>query len=104
MNSVVAGREQGRLHPAILLQFAKEMQKHSLKDAVDIAFCYEILNHVGELERVLLLAYLADKGIAEMAQLYDWNNEKIVSGMERILLDGRSAEKREQRETIIYVE
>lgn len=104
MNSTVAGRGQERLHPTVLLQFAKEMQRHSEKDTADIAFCYEIRNHNGELERAAVLAYLADKGAAEMTQLYDWNNEKIVSKMEEILLDGRNMAGPRQRENIIYVE
>lgn len=104
MNSAVAGRGQERLHPSILLQFAKEIQEHGEKDAADMAFCYEIRNHTGELERAAVLAYLADKGAAEMTQLYDWDNEKVVREMEGILLEGRRTAGREQRKNIIYVE
>ena len=104
MNSVVAGRGQKRLHPSVLLQFAEEMQERSEKDAADMAFCYEIRNHTGELERAAVLAYLADKGAAEMVQLYGWDNEKIISEMEGILLEGRRTVGRERRKNVIYVE
>lgn len=102
--ATVSGRGQGRLHPKILLQFAEEMQERTGKDAADMAFCYEIRNHAGELERAAVLAYLVDKGTVGMAGLYGWNSEKIVKEMEEILLEGRRTTGREQGKNVIYVE
>lgn len=102
--ATVSGRGQGRLHPKILLQFAEEMQGRAGKDVADMAFCYEIRNHAGELERAVVLAYLVDKGTVGMVGLYGWNSEKIVKEMEEILLEGRRTTGREQGKNVIYVE
>ncbi len=104
VNATVAGRGQKRLHAAVLLQFADGMQERGGKDTADLAFCYEIRSHAGELERAAVLAYLADKGAAKMEQLYGWDNEKVVREMEEILLEGRGTAGREQRKNVIYVE
>ena len=104
INATVAGRGRERMHPLVLLRFAKEMQERSEKDAADMAFCYEIWNHAGELGRAAVLAYLADKGAAKMAETQGWENEKIVGEMEAILLDGKMASGREYGKNIIYVE
>lgn len=102
--ATVSGRGQGRLHPEILLQFVEEMQERDGKDAADMAFCYEIRNHAGELERAVVLAYLTDKGMVGMAELHGWDNEKIVKEMEGILLEGRRTTGREQGKNVIYVD
>lgn len=104
INATVAGRRRERLHAAVLLKFAEEMQEHGGKDAADMAFCYEIRNHTGELEWTAVLAYLADKGVTGMAEMQRWDNEKIVSEMEGILLEGRRTIGRERGKNIIYVE
>lgn len=102
--ATVSGRNEERLHPVVLLQFAEEMQEHVGKDAVDMAFCYEIRNHTGELEWTVVLAYLADKGVTGMAEMYDWDNERILKELEGILLAGNRAMGRERGKNIIYVE
>lgn len=104
INATVAGRGQERLHPAVLLRFAEEMQERGGKDAADMAFCYEVRNHAGEVERSVVLAYLADKGTARMAKLQEWDNGELVSEMERILLNGRRTAGREWQKNVIYVE
>ena len=104
INATVAGRRQERLHPTVLLRFAEEMQERGGKDVADMAFSYEVWNHAGELERMAVLAYLADKGVAGMAEMHGWDNERIVSELEGILLEGRRTIGRERGKNIIYVE
>lgn len=104
VDATVAGRYQERLHPIVLMRFAEEMQERGGKDVADTVFCYEIWNHAGELERSAVLAYLSDKGSAGMAEMYGWDNERIVRELEGILLEGNRAMGRERRKNIIYVE
>lgn len=104
INATVAGRGRERLHPVVLLWFAEEMQERTGKDAADRALCYEILNHTGELERAVVLAYLEDKGAMGMAEMRGWDNGKIVGELEGILLEGKTTPGREYGKNIIYVE
>ncbi|MBD5480400.1 MAG: hypothetical protein HDR14_14130 [Lachnospiraceae bacterium] len=104
INATVAGRRQERLHPAVLLRFAEEMQERGGKDTADMVFSYEIWNHAGELERAAVLAYLSDKGSVRMAEMCEWDNERIVSELEGILLEGGRTMGREREKNIIYVE
>lgn len=58
LHATIAGRECGRLHPKVLLQFAKSMQEHDRKSLEDIVFCYQILQNAGEIEQGVVEAYL----------------------------------------------
>jgi hypothetical protein len=40
-NAAVAGIGEGRFHPGILKQFAKELWVQKGKEGADIALCYE---------------------------------------------------------------
>lgn len=103
-NATVAGRGEERLHPAVLLRFAEELQERGEKDAADMAFCYEIRNHTGEVERMTVLSYLADKGTARMEAMREWDNEKLIGEMEKILQSGGRTSGWERQKNVIYVE
>ena len=63
-NAAVAGIGEGRFHPEILKQFAKELWAQKEKEGADIALCYEIWNRDGEIQMALLRAWLEGKGIS----------------------------------------
>ncbi len=102
LHATVAGRGQRRLHPEILLRFAKEMQENDKKSMEDTAFCYEIWNHGGEVERALVEAYLRDKG-ADPDTL-PGGEEEVFRKLADILSRGTVRASHRGRQNVIYVE
>ncbi len=103
--ATVAGRSKERLHPKILLKYAKELQRNNEKDIEDIAFYYHVFQNKGEVERNVVEAYLQNK----------WGNE--ITGDEEIPENGIFFERLEallnerahnrdkgQRHKVIFVE
>lgn len=105
LHTTIAGRNQNRLHPEIMMRFAKEMQNHEKKDMADTGFVYKIWDSTGEVSRELVLAYLADKDAAlAMKELYDWDNEKIVTELGNVLLNGKSSSAHDSNRNVIYID
>lgn len=100
--ATVAGREKERFHPEVLLRFAEEMQSNEEKDDADRAFCYALLSSNGEVETVLVTAYLEDKG-AKLKNQY-LSNKKVVEILSDILNKGSVKKSHNDRKEIIYVE
>ena len=101
-NAAVAGIGEGRFHPGILKQFAKELWVQKGKEGADIALCYEIWNRDGEIQMALLRAWLEGKGISwgtdRMAK------EEVFCCMEEVLRKGNVGGSRKRSEKVIYVE
>ncbi len=57
-NAAVAGIGEGRFHPGILKQFAKELWVQKGKEGADIALCYEIWNSKFYMPNSMLLLLL----------------------------------------------
>lgn len=86
LHTTIAGRNQNRLHPEIMMRFAKEMQNQKEKQITDHSFCYQILNTAGEVDRELVAAYLEDKrteGYVEGVRKYD--NEALFEALRKLL-------------------
>ena len=101
-HATISGRGKGRIHPEILLRFAREMQENGQKDAADMAFCYGIRGMAGEVEQDLVEAYLEDKG-AELSE-NERSVEDMMSDMADIMESGNIRSRRGQRQKLIYVE
>lgn len=103
--ATVSGRGQGRLHPKILLQFAKEMQRHCKKSIEDVAFCYHILQQCGEVERKVVEAYLQDRQIEKALHHEEiWDARRCFELLETALVGRRNSWDNEQRQKVIFVE
>ncbi len=102
LHATMAGRGQARLHPNVLLNFAKEMQVCGTKNAEDLAFCFHVLQNEGEVERKVLNAYLqsvqteATEEQIEHVQCFD-----MLEGM--LKGNGNNLASR-QRQRVILVE
>ena len=104
-HATLAGREAGRLHPQILLKFAKEMQERGTKNMEDYAFCYEIWNTAGELERNVVEAYLADKEGRPMREgESEWDSESVFRDLGRILGQRFRQDRSGWKQDVLYVE
>ena len=100
--STVAGRGRERLHPEVLLRFAEEMQSHEGKEDADRAFCYELLNSVGEVETALVTAYLEDRGVEPQSQYQ--SRKEIAGELANILSKGNVKACHSERKKVILVE
>ena len=100
--ATVSGRGQGRLHPKILLQFAKEMQGHDKKSIEDVAFYYHILQQSGEVERKVVEAYL--QGWQTEKEEGSIGNVQCFKNLEGILSGSGHDWGNRQKERIIFVE
>lgn len=96
--ATVSGRGQERLHPKILLQFAKEMQERSTNKAVDLAFCFHVLQNEGEVERKVLNAYLQ----SEQAEAI--GNIQCFERLKGILSGSGNEWTNRQKQRVIFVE
>ncbi len=68
-NAAVAGIGEGRFHPEILKQFAKELWAQKEKEGADIALCYEIWNskfYMPNSMLLLLLDYPSNENFRKM--------------------------------------
>ena len=68
-NAAVAGIGEGRFHPGILKQFAKELWVQKGKEGADIALCYEIWNskfYMPNSMLLLLLDYPSNENFRKM--------------------------------------
>ncbi len=102
LHATVAGRGGERIHPAVLLRFAEEMQICGRKEEADRAFCYELLSSEGEVETMLVMAYLEDKGVDAKSQYQ--NRESIVRELMDILNSGSTKPYCGEKKKVIYVE
>lgn len=100
--ATVAGRGQKRLHPEILLGFAKEMKEKDRKSMEDLAFCYEIWNHGGEVEWALLEAYLREKGADP--EVSPGGEEEVFQKLADIVSRGTVRASHRGRQNVIFVE
>ena len=103
--ATVAGRSKERLHPKILLKFAKEFQIKKAKDIEDIAFCYHILQNKGEVERNVVEAYLQDKWGNEITKGEEIpENGMCFEWLETLLNKRADNRDKGQRHRVIFVE
>ena len=68
-NAAVAGIGEGRFHPGILKQFAKELWVQKGKEGADTALCYEIWNskfYMPNSMLLLLLDYPSNENFRKM--------------------------------------
>lgn len=100
--ATMAGKGESRVHPQVLMKFAKEMQGHDKKSIDDVAFCYHILQQGGEVERNVVEAYL-QSWQTEMKE-GSIGNIQCFEGLEGILGGSRNNRGNRQKNRIIFVE
>lgn len=102
LHVTMAGRGQERLHPNVLLNFAKEMQVCSTRKAEDLAFCFHVLQNEGEVGKRVLDAYL-QREQAEMKE-EPIENEQYFDRLEGILNGSGNNWTNRQRQRVIFIE
>lgn len=105
INATVAGRGRERLHPKILLRYAKELQVSNAKDIEDIAFCYHVFQNKGEVERNVVEAYLQDKWRSEITENEEiLGNEMCFEQLEALLNQRTDTRDKGYKHRVIFVE
>ena len=61
--ATIAGRGSERLHPEVLIAFAKEMQGQNKSNLEDLFFCYQVLQNAGEVENEVLDVFFSCRGL-----------------------------------------
>lgn len=102
LHSTISGTREGRMHPQVLLKFAKEMQGHDKKSIEDVAFCYHILQQSGEVEQRVVDAYLN----VEQAEddTHEAKMQQCFSMLESILRCQGNNFRDTQNRNVIFVE
>lgn len=101
----MAGKGESRVHPQVLMKFAKEMQRHDKKSIEDVAFCYHILQQGGEVERTVVEAYLRDKWKNEITMDAEMQQNEICFKRLEALLNQRTDNRdKGLRQRVIFVE
>lgn len=105
IHATMAGRGQERLHPEVMMRFAREMVQRGEKEAGDCCFCYQILNAGGEISRELVTEYLADKETEACGDnVPQYSNEELFEALRKLLGYGNSAGDAQTGRKIILVE
>lgn len=105
LHARVAGRGQALLHPKVLLQFARELWEKDEKEMADYAFCFEIWNSAGRVEKQAVAAYLAEKRRNEtVKEIYEMDNGEIYRYLAEVLQNVGRGRKREMTRKVIFVE
>lgn len=103
--ATVAGRGKERMHPEVLLKYAKELQINNTKGIEDIAFCYHVFQNKGEVEKSVVEAYLQDKLGNEIAKDDEIaENEMYFERLERLLNKRADTLDKGQKQGVIFVE
>ncbi|MBO5488044.1 MAG: hypothetical protein J5988_14160 [Eubacterium sp.] len=105
LHATMSGRGKGRIHPEILLRFAEELQGQERKSLEDIAYCYQILQNQGEVERGVLDAYFCDKQLAgNLSEAQRWETDRCFHVLEGIVNCKGNGYLEGQRQRVIFVE
>lgn len=102
--ATMAGRGQGRMHPEILLKYAKEMQKDDNKSIEEVAFCYHVLQNRGEVERKVIDAYLQDKLKETAEEQETLETVQCFERLETLLSRRADSQGVRQKHRVIFVE
>lgn len=102
LQATVAGKRENRIHPQVLMKFAKKMQEHDKKNIEDVAFCYHILQQGGAVERKVVEAYL-QSGQTEMGE-GPIENVQCFDKLEEILSGSGNNWTNRQKQRVIFVE
>lgn len=102
LHSTIAGKRESRLHPQVLMQFAKEMQGHDKKSIEDVAFCYHILQQSGAVEQTVVDAYLNIEQTGNNTP--EAKRQQCFSMLESILRCQGNNHNNLQKHKVIFVE
>lgn len=102
LHATIAGRRENRMHPQVLLKFAKEMQKHDKKNIENVAFCYHILQHSGEVEQEVVDAYLDVEQTED--NFRETRAQRCFAMLENILKSQVNNQGVIQKRNVIFVE
>ncbi len=102
LHATVAGRGGERIHPAVLLRFAEEMQKNDTKNVKDVAFFYHILQQNGEIEQKVVNNYLGVKTVEGSFQ--ETEDERYFTMLENVLGHQNNNDSNIQKHRLIFVE
>lgn len=104
IHATMAGRGKERLHPEVMLRFVEEMQKQEEKSTEDKLFCLYILQHAGEIEKIVLSAYLQFREQGGMLETELQENVHCFESLEAILNCHGNSNRDGQKHKVIVVE
>lgn len=105
IHATVAGNGEQTLHPAVFMEFAKELSNTEKKETADFAFGYTVWNCQGKMERRSVVEYLKDKGrTGDKDDLDAVDNSGLYAELEKILKYRGKRQGSRYSRNLIYVE
>lgn len=105
IHATVAGVGEKTLHPALLMEFAKELAKTEKKETADFVFEYITGNCHGKMERLSIVKYIMDKGKNDSKEdLSAEDNARLYKELEKILKHKGGRQSSGYSRNLIYVE